>query len=71
MKICYIVEEMEGLQFKINAKFQFKHGKKYLLPDNKILIACYHPSPRNVNTKIINLKMINQLFRKAKKIASF
>ena len=27
--------------------------KKYLLPDNKILIACYHPSPRNVNTKVI------------------
>ena len=43
--------------------------KNIYLPDDKILIACYHPSPRNVNTKIINLKMINQLFRKAKKIA--
>ena len=58
-------------KFKINQKLVFKHGKKYLLPDNKILIACYHPSPRNVNTKVITPTMINQLFRKAKKIAKF
>ena len=58
-------------KFKINQKLIFKHGKKYLLPDNKILIACYHPSPRNVNTKIVTPIMINQLFRKAKKIAKF
>jgi len=58
-------------KFKINQKLVFKHGKKYLLPDNKILIACYHPSPRNVNTKVITTTMINQLFRKAKKIAKF
>ena len=56
-------------KFKINKKFVFKHGKKYLLPDNKILIASYHPSPRNVNTKVITVSMINQLFRSAKKIA--
>jgi len=56
-------------RYEIKDKFQFKHGKKYLLPDNKILIASYHPSPRNVNTKVINIKMINQLFKKAKKIS--
>jgi len=58
-------------KYKINNKFVFKHGKKYLLPDNITLIASYHPSPRNVNTKIISASMINQLFRKAKKIAKF
>ena len=58
-------------KFNINKKFEFKHGKKYLLPDNKILIASYHPSPRNVNTKVVTPKMINQLFRKAKKLAKF
>ena len=58
-------------KFKINNKFEFRHGKKYLLPDNKVLIACYHPSPRNVNTKVITSVMINQLFKKAKKIAKF
>ena len=56
-------------KFNINNKFEFIHGKKYLLPDNKILIACYHPSPRNVNTKIINSNMLNRLLKKAKKIA--
>mgnify|MGYP001391573747 FL=1 len=56
-------------KFKINQKFEFKHGKKYVLPDNKILIACYHPSPRNVNTKVLTLPMINQLFKKAKIIS--
>ncbi len=56
-------------KFKINQKFKFKHGKKYILPDNKVLIACYHPSPRNVNTKIINSNMLNRLLKKAKKIA--
>jgi len=56
-------------RFKIFKKFEFKHGRKYLLPDNKILIASYYPSPRNVNTKVVTSRMINQLFRKAKKIA--
>jgi len=56
-------------KFNINHKFEFKHGKKYLLPDNKILIACYHPSPRNVNTKVVTHAMINSLFKKAKKIS--
>ncbi len=56
-------------KFNVNNKFEFKHGKKYLLPDNKILIACYHPSPRNVNTKVVTHAMINSLFKKAKKIS--
>ena len=58
-------------KFKVNKKFQFKHSKNYLLPDNKTLIACYHPSPRNVNTKVVTAAMINKLFRKAKRIAKF
>ena len=58
-------------KFTVNKKFDFKHGKKYILPDNRILIACYHPSPRNVNTKVVTATMINRLFRKAKKISKF
>ena len=58
-------------KFKMNKKFEFKHGKEYLLPDNKTLIASYHPSPRNVNTKVVTASMINQLFKKAKRIAKF
>ena len=51
-----------------NKDYVFKHGGEYLLPDNKILIGCYHPSPRNVNTKRINLNMMVKLFKNAKKI---
>ena len=57
--------------YKINIKYKFKHGERYILPDNRILIPCYHPSPRNVNTKIINLDMLNKLFSSAKKLAKF
>ena len=53
--------------FLINDKFIFKHGVKYFLPDGKILIPSYHPSPRNVNTKVINIKMMISLLRLAKK----
>jgi uracil-DNA glycosylase family 4 len=56
--------------YLIDTKYIFKHGKKYNLPDGKTLIACYHPSPRNVNTKIINFKMMKNLFIKAKKYSN-
>tara|TARA_B110000027_G_scaffold132392_1_gene158457 strand:+ start:647 stop:1321 length:675 start_codon:yes stop_codon:yes gene_type:complete len=52
--------------YSINKNIFFKHGKKYKLPDNKVLIASYHPSPRNVNTNRINRSMMKHLFRKAK-----
>jgi len=44
-----------------NKDYVFKHGGKYLLPDNKILIGCYHPSPRNVNTGRIDQKKMVKL----------
>ena len=51
----------------INKKLIFKHGVKYYLPDGKILIPSYHPSPRNVNTKVINTKKMMSLLIMAKK----
>jgi uracil-DNA glycosylase family 4 len=54
-----------------NKDFIFSHGSKNILPDKKLLIGSYHPSPRNVNTKLVTTTMINQLLIKAKKIAKF
>ena len=54
--------------YQIDKKIIFKHGKKYALPDGKFLISSYHPSPRNVNTKLSNLKMMKSIFIKAKKL---
>jgi uracil-DNA glycosylase len=51
-------------RYDIKKKFFFKHGESYRLPDGKTLIASYHPSPRNVNTKIINIKMMKNLLYK-------
>ena len=53
--------------FIINEKLIFKHGVKYHLPDGKILIPSYHPSPRNVNTKVVNMQKMISLLRMAKK----
>ena len=52
--------------------FIFSHGCKYILPDKKILVASYHPSPRNVNTGIINTnKMVNLLLEIKKMIKDY
>ena len=56
-------------KYQIKKKFIFKHGKKILLPNGIIIIPSYHPSPRNVNTKLITNKMMVNLFKKAKKLA--
>ena len=51
-----------------NKDYVFKHGGEYLLPDNKILIGCYHPSPRNVNTGRIDKKKMVKLLIDVKSI---
>ena len=56
-------------KFNLNKKIYFKHGASYILPNNIILIPSYHPSPRNVNTKLISIKMITRLIKKAKKLS--
>ncbi len=58
-------------KFNIKKKFIFKHNKIQLLPNGLIILSSYHPSPRNVNTKLISFKMMVNLFKKAKKIAKF
>ena len=56
--------------YKFPRKPKFEHGKIHLLPNNVKLISCYHPSPRNVNTKIISEVMMLKLFKKAKKLSA-
>jgi len=49
-------------------KIKFSHGSIYQLPNNILLVGCYHPSPRNVNTGRINEKKMVELFNKIKKL---
>ena len=59
----------EGPIYKvINKYYVFGHGAQYNLPDKKILMGCYHPSPRNVNTKRLNVKKMVHLFEKVKEL---
>ena len=58
-------------KFDLNKKYDFKHGKLYLMPDNIYIISSYHPSPRNVNTKLVSLDMMVDLFKKVKRISKF
>ena len=53
--------------YDLKDKFKFVHGKNYRLPNNIVLVGCYHPSPRNVNTGRINEKKMTSLFKNIKK----
>ena len=57
-------------KFNIEQKFIFKHNKIHELPNGLIILSSYHPSPRNVNTKLISEKMMIKLFKKAKRLAT-
>ena len=56
-------------KFKNDKKFYFKHGSIQYLSEKIIIVPSYHPSPRNVNTKLLSEKMMIKLFVKAKKLA--
>ena len=60
--------EFYKINYIFNTKIKFKHNKQYLLPNNIVLLGCYHPSPRNVNTGRINEKKMTNVFQKALKI---
>ena len=51
-----------------NKDYIFSHGSQFILPDKKLLIGSYHPSPRNVNTGKINTKKMVSLLKQIKKI---
>ena len=51
-----------------NKDYIFSHGCRYELPDKKILVGSYHPSPRNVNTGKININKMVLLLREIKVI---
>ena len=55
-------------KYNFTEKISFGHNKLYKLPNNILLIGCYHPSPRNVNTGRINEKMMTRLFKKVLKL---
>ena len=49
-------------------KIKFGHDTIYKLPNNILLVGCYHPSPRNVNTGRIDEEKMTNLFKKIQKL---
>ena len=50
------------------SKYPFKHGQHYVVNKKIQIIACYHPSPRNVNTGLIDEIKMNKVLDKAKRM---
>ena len=55
-------------EYNLTKKIKFGHNNVYTLPNNILLVGCYHPSPRNVNTGRINEKKMTLLFKKVLKL---
>ena len=55
--------------FKMDKKnHKFKHGQIFRIDNKRKIVASYHPSPRNVNTKRIDENTMVDLLRKVKKM---
>ncbi len=54
--------------YNFSEKVKFGHNTLYNLPNKIILVGCYHPSPRNVNTGRINVGKMTFLFKKILKL---
>ena len=55
--------------YNFSEKVKFSHNSIHKLPNNILLVGCYHPSPRNVNTGRINEKKMTYLFKKVANLA--
>jgi uracil-DNA glycosylase family 4 len=50
---------------KVRALYEFGHGVQYGLPDNKIILASYHPSNQNTQTGKLTREMFVDIFKEA------
>jgi uracil-DNA glycosylase family 4 len=51
----------------VRPKPQFGHGSVDVLPNGRVLIGCYHPSRQNTNTGKLTPRMMDDVFRAAKR----
>ncbi len=59
------IRELGWTQLKARPKFG--HGVSYRLSDALTLLGCYHPSQQNTFTGKLTEKMLDDVFRRAKK----
>jgi uracil-DNA glycosylase len=51
------------------AKYVFRHGVKYKMPDGRWFLASYHPSNQNTQTGKLTRQMFMQIFKEARRLA--
>jgi uracil-DNA glycosylase family 4 len=51
------------------ARYPFRHGGLYRLPDRPILLSSYHPSRQNTNTGVLTRRMWSSILRKAVRLS--
>lgn len=57
-----------GHEVKKNG-FQFRHGAEYAMPNGVTLIASYHPSNQNTQTRRLTREMFQAVFERARTVA--
>ncbi len=62
LKRCGVLQSKSGMFFA--------HGAQYPLPGGQILLCAYHPSLQNTNTGKLTEKMLLDVFKKARKLAT-
>jgi uracil-DNA glycosylase family 4 len=48
----------------------FGHGLAHIIPNGQTLIGCYHPSRQNTNTGTLTPRMMDDVFRAARRLLS-
>jgi uracil-DNA glycosylase family 4 len=48
---------------------EFSHGAEYALPNGMHLLATYHPSLQNTNTRVLTEEMFLKVFQRARALA--
>lgn len=67
---AYLNHLKRGGILTTRAPYLFKHGASYEMPDGVVLLASYHPSNQNTQTRKLTRGMFVDIFREAARIAS-
>jgi uracil-DNA glycosylase len=66
---AYLNYLMRKKQIASKRQYEFRHGTEYAMPDERVLLATYHPSNQNTNTGKLTKDMFQKIFKRARELA--